>query len=69
MTSNGITSRDIQATALLCIKRHGASAGYFAAGRADELLEQGALTGAAVWRKIVAEIDRLQSLEPQGRPN
>jgi hypothetical protein len=59
-----ISERDIQATALLCIRQHGASAAYYAAGRADELLEEGALTGAAVWRRIVAEIERLQVMEP-----
>ena len=31
---------------MLCIKQHGANAAYYAAGRADELLEQGAVTGA-----------------------
>jgi len=37
-----VSDRDIQSTARLCIKRHGASAAYFAAGRVDELLEEGA---------------------------
>jgi hypothetical protein len=50
---------------LLCVNQHSASAAYFAAGRADELLEQGVLTGAAVWRKIVAEIERLQAIYSQ----
>ena len=58
------SDRDIQATALLVIKQHGASAGYFAASRADELTDQGAHAGARTWRRIVAEIERLQSLEP-----
>ena len=61
-----VSDRDIQATALLCIRQHGLSAAYYAASRADELLEQGATTGAATWRQILAEIERLQSLEPQG---
>lgn len=61
------SDRDILATALLCIKQHGGSAAYYAAGRADELLEAGAHTGAATWRKILAEIERLQKLEPEGR--
>lgn len=64
-----VSDRDIRATALLCIKQHGASAAYFAAGRADELLEQGSLTGAAVWRKVLAEIERLQRMEPEGPVN
>jgi hypothetical protein len=57
-----ISHRDIQATALLVIKQHGGSAAYYAAGRADELFEHGALTGAAVWRRIV----RLLAMEPEG---
>jgi hypothetical protein len=60
-----VSERDIMATALLCIKQHGASAAHFAAGRVDELLEQGALTGAATWRRIHAEIERLQTIEPK----
>ena len=35
---------DILATALLTIKRHGESAAYYAASRADQLEEQGAYT-------------------------
>ena len=58
-----MTDRDIQARALLCIKQHGASAAYFAAGRADELLDAGALTGTATWRRILAVIERLQKME------
>lgn len=41
-----LSDRDVQATALLCIKQHGGSAAYYAAGRTDELLEQGAIEGA-----------------------
>jgi hypothetical protein len=62
-----VSDRDILGTALLCIKQHGGSAAYFVAGRADELLEQGALTGAAVWRKILKEIERLNAMEPEGK--
>jgi hypothetical protein len=56
----------MRSTALLCIRQHEASAAYYAAGRADELLDEGALTGAATWRKIAAEIERLQAMEPEG---
>lgn len=61
-----ISDRDILATALQCIKRHGGSAGYFAASRADLLEEQGAHAGALVWRKVLKEIERLQAMEPSG---
>jgi hypothetical protein len=59
-----VSDRDIKAAALLCIEQHGESAAYYAAGRADELLGQGAVTGAETWRKILAEIERLQAMPP-----
>jgi hypothetical protein len=64
---SSVSARDIQATALLCIKQHSASAAYFSAGRADKLLEQGAITGAETWGKILKEIERLNSLEAEGK--
>ena len=60
-----VSDRDIQATAMLTIKQHGASAGYYAAGRADELLEAGAFEGARVWREVLKEIERIQAMEPE----
>lgn len=59
-----ISDRDIQAAALLVIKQHGASAGYFAASRADALADQGAHAGGRTWRRMLAEIERLQAIEP-----
>ena len=59
-----ISDRDIQATARLVIRQHGGSAGYFAASRADQLADQGAYEGARTWRRIVAEVERLQAMEP-----
>jgi len=47
------SDRDISATAKLVIKRHCGSAAYYAAGRADDMLDRGQLDGAAVWRRIV----------------
>ena len=60
-----VSDRDILATALLVIKRHGGSAGYFAATRADELEDQGAHTGALTWRRILKEIEWLQAMPPE----
>ena len=60
------SDRDILATALLVMKQHGESAGYYAASRADQLAEQGAREGAKTWLKILAEVERLQALEPEG---
>ena len=60
-----IPDRAILATAQLCIKRHRESAGYYAASRADELQQEGAYEGAKTWHRILADIERLQALEPQ----
>ena len=60
-----VSDRDIQATALLTIKQHGASAAYYAAGRADELIEAGAHDSARVWREVLKEIERIQAMEPE----
>jgi hypothetical protein len=60
-----ISDHDILATALLTIKHHGESAGYYAASRADQLEEQGAHTGALMWRRILKEIERLQTMTPE----
>jgi hypothetical protein len=54
-----VSDRDIMATALLVIKEHDEHAVFYAAGRADELLAQGVVTGAKTWRRIKAEIERL----------
>jgi hypothetical protein len=51
---------DIFWAAKLLIDRHGEEAATFAAGRADELLEEGDLDGAAIWRRILAAIGELQ---------
>jgi hypothetical protein len=64
-----ISDRDITATALLVIKQHGESAAYFAAGRADELLDAGAIEGAMTWRRIAKLIEEWQTVEPTGKPN
>jgi hypothetical protein len=64
-----VSDRDIPATALLVIKEPGEHAVFFAAGRADELLEQGAVTGAKTWRRILVEIERLKKMRPEGGLN
>lgn len=55
-----VSDQDIQATAVLVIKQHGGSVSYFAASRADQLADQGAHAGARTWRRVLAEIERLQ---------
>jgi len=44
---------DIYRAAKLLIDQHGDDAPLQAAGRADELLDEGDVDGAAVWRQIV----------------
>ena len=61
-----VSDRDINATALIVIRQHGGSAAYFAAGRADELLDGGDAEGAALWRRILKAIERLQAQGPSG---
>ena len=60
MTSN----IDIYQTANELIKQHGDDAPIHAAMRADELLDAGDMDGQAVWKRIVAAVEELQSKEP-----
>jgi hypothetical protein len=46
------SNRDIQATALIVFRQHGGSSSYYARGRAETLLDEGAHTGAETWEKI-----------------
>ncbi len=58
-----VSDIDIMRTAHIVIKQHGASAAYFAAGRADDFLEADDLDGAGTWRRILAAIEDLQREE------
>ena len=57
---------EIWGVAKIFIKRHGTDAPIHAAMRADELLDQGDLDGAAVWRRIKAAIEEMQKQAPGG---
>lgn len=62
-----VSDRDIYATAKLVIDRHGKSATYYACGRADELLDQGAVEGAKTWRRIAKATELLLAdSKPEG---
>ena len=50
-------------TANLMVRKHGSEATLQAAMRADELLDQGDLDGAAVWRRIVKAVEELLNTE------
>jgi hypothetical protein len=50
------------------IRQHGLDAPIFAAMRADKLLEDGEIDGAANWRMIVTRINKLLA-KPAGQTN
>jgi hypothetical protein len=60
MTSN----LDVYRSAKLLIDDHGEAAAIEAAMKADAMLDQGDLDGAAVWRRIVAAVNEIQQAEP-----
>ena len=57
---------DIYRAAKFYIDQHADQAALQAAMRSDALLAAGDPDGAAVWRKIIAAIEVLQSTEPNG---
>ena len=57
---------DIFRAAELVIDRHGDDAATRAAQRADELLEDGDVDGAAVWRRILAAVEELRRGRREG---
>ncbi len=63
-----IDDPDIFRAAKLMIDQHGEDAAIRAAQRADELLEEGDLDGATVWRRILEAIEELQRGRRDGEP-
>lgn len=61
-----VDDHDIFTAAKLLIDQHGKDAGPVAAQRADQMLDQGDLDGAMVWRRILAGIDELQRGRREG---
>jgi hypothetical protein len=59
-----LTEWELWACADEAIRQHGLDAPVFAAMRADKLLEQGELDGAANWRMIVTRINQLLAKPP-----
>jgi hypothetical protein len=59
-----IDDRDVWAAAVLMVKRYGDDAMLEAAERADQLLDEGDLTGAETWHRILNAIERLQAQQP-----
>jgi len=66
-----IEDPDVYRAAALLIKQHGDEAAIHAAMRADQLLAEGDVEGAAVWKRIVKAVEALLAKErPEGvKPN
>ena len=58
-----MSGRDIYRAANVLMRQHGSEATIRAAMRADELLDQGDLDGAAVWRRIENAVEELLNTE------
>ena len=59
---------EIYRAANLLVDQHGQNAPIRAAERADELLEDGDIEGAAIWRAIMSAIEELQRGRHNGEP-
>ncbi len=55
-----ISDPDIYRAAKLVMEQQGEQAAMFAAGRAEQLLEDGDIHGALVWRGILVAIEEMQ---------
>ncbi len=55
-----IPDRDIWAAAKILIDRHGDDAAIVASQRQDELLDEGDVDGANMWKAIIKAIEELQ---------
>ena len=58
------TDLDIYRSAHALIQQHGKWAAIEAAMKADAMLDDGDLDGAAVWRRIVAAVNEIERKEP-----
>ena len=59
-----IDDRDVWRAAVLIVKRYGDDATLEASARADQLLDEGDMAGAATWHRILDAIERLQAMAP-----
>ncbi len=58
---------DIWRSAKLLVNQHGDDAQIHAAMRVDAMLEAGHMDGRAVWQRILAAVEELLRVEPEGR--
>jgi hypothetical protein len=56
---------DIYRTASVLIREHGEDATLEAAQRADAMLEEGAIDGQRVWKRVLAAVKEIQRQEPR----
>ena len=63
-----IDDPDIYRAAKLLVDKRGGDAAVRAALRADVLLDEGDVDGAALWRRIVAAIDELKRGRREDEP-
>jgi len=62
-----ITDLDINRSAWVLIDKHGEDAYFWAAQKADAMLERGNLDGERLWLRILEAIETLQATErPEG---
>jgi hypothetical protein len=61
-----ISDIDIRRTAKLLIDQHGENAAFHAGMRVDEMLDKGDLDGRAVWLRVLAAVEELQSVAVEG---
>ena len=59
-----ISEREIWLAARAMILRYGSNAGIEAAERADDALEHGDMEGCALWKRILAAVEKLQAEKP-----
>ena len=60
-----IPDLDIYRSANVLVKQHGPDAPIEAAMRADAMLKEGDLAGAATWRRILKAVEELQGTVPK----
>lgn len=61
-----IEEREVWACANQLMRQHGADAWFWAARRADALLAAGSFEGHRTFARILARIQELEDIEPQG---
>ena len=61
-----MNERDFWLSAKALVDQHGDDAAIHAAMRADELLDEGDLDGAATWRRVIDAIKELENAVPDG---